>query len=772
MQEISWQQLKNSYQPSDFSFESTGNIDRIGKILGQDESIEALNFALNLKYKGYNIYIETESDNLFDELAKYISDIAKTKSIPNDICYIYNFENPIQPRALLMECGDGEIFQSDMKEIISALKEDLKSSVQGSTVQVIKNKLLTNLEYEKDEMLNELEKMATESGFVVKADEEGIGFIPIYEGVPIMQSTYEALSIEEKKQMKDDSTALYELAETLLLEIKNMEQEIELYIKNEKVNLVISQADKLIKALRIKYRHYEELTSYFDGILKDIIENIEIFIEEPVENNLLINLSLGSSKNIDDVVQKYEVNLLVNNIELDGAPVIYDREVSYVSLVGQIKLNSEISNAETEILNIKSGLLHKARGGYLLIKADDLIESLGGWLALKTALRNENVTIKNINGTNVVETKVIEPQPIDLPIKVIIVGSSNLKYLLQSYDKDFSNLFKSTIEFNSYLDYNKNSIEEIAYKVQEQCKNEDLLPVSCNALLVALRYTQKLLGRNDKLSTNITALQEIIREANSLATICITEQNIKDVIYFRDMELNNLKKEINKSHKENRSMISVQNCRVGQINGLAVYSIGQRNIGQPMRITASTYKGKKGIINVEKVSNLSGSSHNKGVEIIEGFLGGHFAQNIEPNLTCKVCMEQSYSGVDGDSASSTELFAIMSSLAQIPIKQSLAVTGSINQHGDIQPIGGVTEKIEGFYQACKQFPNKEQGVIIPYQNQIDLVLSEEIIEAVKNGMFHIYPIKTFKEGIELLTGEPYHLIENKIIEKLRKLQNS
>ncbi|OOB77588.1 MAG: hypothetical protein BEN19_01675 [Epulopiscium sp. Nuni2H_MBin003] len=749
--EISWQQLRNSYEPSDFSFETTEQIVGEDKMLGQDEAVDALKFALNLNHSSYNIYIATNAtENVLADIKKLIQRRAIKQVVPDDICYIYNFDNPNSPRVIYLDAGDGATLEEDMKEFVYFIKYFLVDKLQDNDISLEKEQLEKDLELNKLFLLDELQSKANKLGFEVSIVEEGLAFSPL-EGVgeEILTNNIKSVTI---------------LAEEVVNQIKQVEDKAAIQLQNILEEKFSTQVSLVLNKLKIKYRHYPEFLDYFDDILEDIVKYYDLFIEQPTDNTELELILKMSTKKVDDILKNYSVNLLVDNQNTLGAPIIDTRNVSYSDLVGQILMSPE---GETDICEIRAGEFHRARGGYLILRAIDIIEQVGAYQAIRQTLIEGAIKIQNPSTGSVNRVKLIEPEEVDMDLKIIIIGDAEYYNLLNSYEDGFNKYFGYKIELLEEVNYTKRIVEQIGYKIKQQCIKENLKPVTCGGLLSAIRKTQV---RMDKVSLNIEPIYNMIREANTIANKYITANDIDNAIRFKKTLTNKIDNEMKDNYRLDRILINVKGSKIGQINGLCVYGIGDETIGQPIKITATTYKGKKGVINVEKLAGLSGSTHSKGVEVIEGFIGGRFARNIEPNLSCKICMEQSYSGIDGDSASSAELYAVISSLSGIPIKQNLAITGSINQHGDIQPVGGLSEKIEGFFKACKaKGLTNEQGVVIPYQNQVDLVLSDEIVQNIREGKFHIYPISRYEQGIEILMEENIRIVEKKVLETLSNM---
>src|SRR5699024_4580322 len=454
-----------------------------------------------------------------------------------------------------------------------------------------------------------------------------------------------------------------------------------------------------------------------------------------------------------------EVNLIVDHTETKGAPVITADNPTFYNLVGKVEYESRMGVMSTNFTKIKPGFLHEANGGYLIVQAKDILSKSHAWDALKRSLLTKKVQIENIGEhAGLMATTSLNPEAIPLDIKVIIIGNLELYQLLYHHDEDFGKLFKIKADFDVEMDYNKENMNLLASFIHTHCNEHDLLHFDRAAVAKVVEHSIRLTSHQEKMSTRFNRLVEIIYEADTWAKMAgaklIEEEHIKKAIREREYRSSLYEEKIQESIDEGSILLDTDGLKVGQLNGLAVYNVGQYSFGKPARITATTFMGRSGIVNIERESKMSGKIHNKGVYILTGYLGEQFAQDNPLSLTAHLASEQSYGGIDGDSASSTELYALLSSLSEVPLKQGIAVTGSVNQKGEIQPIGGVNEKIEGFFDVCK---NKgltgEQGVMIPHQNEKNLMLKDKVIEAVEAGMFHIYTVKTIEEGIEILTGE-------------------
>lgn len=775
--EVKWQELKNSYQPSDFSFKTTDDLTPMEGVIGQESATKALEFALKLESKGYNIYVSGEEGiGLFDYINQVVKAVVKDKNLPDDICYIYNFKMPMQPKVVFLQAGDGVRFKEDMKEFIQFLIDELSERLDSYEADKKRQKLMTELEDKKEGILEELQEAAKQMGFMVKVTNEGIGFIPLDDKQkPLTEEQYDNLGKQEKGKMKSTLVKLQAVAEEIIETLKATEKVYTDYLGDINQEIVIKEIGVYLKHLREKYGMYDEISEYLDDLAQDILENISLFVEEESTEAKGVKdlFPWIAQKNVKDTTDKYDVNLIVDNSELKHVPIITSANLSYSNLIGKLRIDTELTTAHVDFNSIMAGLFHQANGGYLILRAKDLFESPGAWEAVKRVAKTGYVHIENLQSTSIATAISLVPEPVPVNVKVIIIGPYNLYSLIKEYDSDFKELFKYNVDFDTTLKSSKDTVYTLARKIKYVCDTEKLLPVTVEGILKLVEYSSKAVGCQDKLSTDISPLLNLVREASMVADKVITQNDIENVLQIKELIRQKVERHVLENYEKQIFMIDVKGKKIGQINGLAVYNVDEYSFGQPIRITSTTYKGKSGVVDIEKASGLSGRIHTKGIEIIEGLLGYKFAQNMPLSLCCRICVEQNYGGIDGDSASSAELYAVLSSLAELPIRQGLAVTGSINQYGQIQPIGGVNEKIEGFYEACKEKGlTGTQGVIIPYQNKIDLVLCDEIIESVKNNKFHIYQVEDFSQGIELLTGYSYQDVENRVMKKLKSFSGN
>jgi len=756
--ELSYKNLKTTCNPEIFKFETTADVEPTDSGIGQDRGIKALEFGVNVDVKGYNLYLEGPSGVGKTMYTKnYLRKIAKKKKTPNDWCYIYNFDNPNEPIAVSLPAGNGKEFKSVMDDFIKDIKTDIKRTFNNDDFEKEKALIKQEFETKRTYLMDKLNEESLKYGFQVKTAQNGIYMMPVIDGKTIQEEEFEKLDEEIKKEFEDKSAIVQEQVMSVISEIKSIEREADKRIEEWQSNVALLTVNAHINFIKTKYKKYKKINKFLNDIKTDILKNISLFISEEVPNQ-------QTTPPVRQEAQKpwlnYRVNLFIDNSETDGAPVIMDTNYSYHNIFGKLEYENYYGSLKTDYTMLKPGLMHIANGGYIIFQAKDIVSNGICYEALKKALRVKELNIENTADQRSSMVMVsLKPEPIPLDLKVLLVGDANIYHALLAMDSDFRKLFKIKVEFEDDAPKTNENMQKLSRFVHGFCEQEELPHLDPSAMAAIIEYSSKLAENQDKLSTRFNDLAEIIGEAATWAKIAkskiVTSEFIKKAMYERVERIKKYNSKYLEMIEENTLLISTSGQEIGQINGLTVMTIGDYAFGVPAKITANTYTGKSGIINVEREVELSGSTHSKGVLILSGYLGQMFAQDIPLSLTASICFEQLYNGVDGDSASSTELYAILSSLSGIPINQSIAVTGSVNQKGEIQPIGGVNEKIEGFYKICKMRGlDGSHGVMIPIQNIKNLNLNDEIVDAVKNKKFHVYAISTIEEGIEILTGVP------------------
>lgn len=754
--------LKDICNTSIFKFETTKDIEDVTDLIyGQERALNALEFGIDIDVKGYNLYIEGSAGigkTMYTK--RFLEDRASKNKVPNDWCYIYNFENPNEPVAVSFPAGQGKVFKETMEDFVKDIRRDIKKTFNNDDFEKEKQIIKQEFENKRELLLEKLNKRTMVQGFQVKSTANGVYMMPVLDGRTLQEDEFDALDESIKREFEERSNLVQEQIFQALAEIKAIEREAEKKIEEWQSNIALMTINVHVNSIKANYKRNKKIGTYLDGIKKDILKNISVFLAPEEDKNAPQLPPHIQKPEVKEPWLNYRVNLLVDNSKQEGAPVIMDNNYSYNNIFGGLEYENQYGALKTDFTMIKPGLLHQANGGYIVFQIKDLLQNPACYEALKKAIKIKQAVIENSaeQRTGMILVS-IKPEPIPLHLKVILIGNSNIYHTLLSMDDDFRKLFKVKVEFEEDAPKNIENIERLTRFVKSFCMQENLLDLDRGAMAKLVEYTSKLSGDKEKLSTQFSEIGEIVGEASQWAKIdkskVITKEYIEKALDQRIERIKKYDTRYLQMIKEEALLIDTKGFVTGQINGLTVVTIGDYSFGKPARITASTYMGRQGVVNIEREIEMSGPSHSKGVYILTGYLGEQFAQENALALTANVCFEQLYGGVDGDSASSTELYAILSSLSGIPINQSIAVTGSVNQKGEIQPIGGVNEKVEGFYQICKmQGFNGLQGAIIPHQNVRNLHLSDEVIEAVKKGKFHIYAVKTIDEGIEILTGVP------------------
>ncbi len=757
--ELSFKDLKMSCESKIFNFETTQEVKDITTGIGQERGIKALEFGLQVDVKGYNLYLEGPSGVGKTMYTKnYLNTISKKQKTPSDWCYVYNFDNPNEPVAISLPAGQGKVFKNAMDGFILEVKKDIKKTFNADDFEKEKALIKKEFEEKRANILDKLNENASKYNFQVKSSQNGIYMMPVVDGKAIDEEEFDKLEDVVKQEYETKSVIVQEQVMKAIEQIKIVERQSDKKISEWQSNIALLTINVHINYLKSQFKRNKKITKFLNDVKQDVLKNVSYFLEEDKEKEKQQQANPATRK--QDPSLNYRVNLFVDNSNREGAPVIMDSNYSYHNIFGSLEYENYYGALKTDHTMLKPGLLQQANGGYIIFQAKDLLQNNMCYEALKKALRVKELSIENTADQRSSMVMVsLKPEPIPLDLKVILIGNSSIYQTLLAMDSDFKKLFKIKVEFEDDAPFNKENANKLASIIHGFCEAEELPHLDKSAMAKLIEYSSKLAGSHKKLSTRFDNLIQVAGEAATWAKISkskvVTGELIDKALSERIERIKKFDSKYMEMIKDNSILIDTEGFDVGTLNGLTVMTIGDYSFGKPAKITVNTYTGKTGIVNIEREVELSGSSHSKGVLILTGYLGEMFAQDIPLSLTASICFEQLYNGVDGDSASSTELYGLLSSLSEIPINQSIAVTGSVNQKGQIQPIGGVNEKIEGYFQICKMRGlNGKHGVMIPVQNVDNLQLSDEIVEAVKNNLFHVYAISTIEEGIEVLTGVP------------------
>ena len=757
--EVSYKDLKYTCNENLFDFDTTEELVNNYKGIGQERAIASLEFGLRVDTKGYNLYLEGPTGSGKTTYTKnYLDKLSKTKKTPPDWCYIYNFENPNEPIAVSLPAGDGNKFKDVMEKFIKEIRTDITNTFKNEDFEKEKNIISKKYQDKRDALLENLNKQSAKYGFQVKSADNGIYMMPVVDGKVIKEEDFDKLDEEIKKEYEDKSTIVQQKIIEVIAQIKSLDEESEKKISEWQSNIALLTIEGHISYVKSNFKRNKKISSFLDGVKKDILRNISDFVED---NSNQKNQNIQDPRQVQKKPwENYRVNVFVDNSNTEGAPVIMDSNYSFNNLFGRLEYENYYGMLKTDYTMLRPGLLQEANGGYIMFQANDLLSNPACYEYLKRVLRNKEIGIDNSNDQKSSMVLVsLKPEPIPLDLKVILIGNENVYQTLLSVDEEFRKLFKIKVEFEDFAPLDNKNLNDLAGFVHGFCTEQGLPHLDKGAVARLAEYSSRLAENKQKLSTQFGELSQVIVEAATWAKLdkskVVTREILERALVERKKRTLKYDEKFTEMIADGTLLIDTKGSKVGEINGLTVLTMGEYSFGKPARITANTYIGKKGVVNVEREVNLSGSTHSKGIMILNGYIGEKFGKEIPLSLTASICFEQLYSGVDGDSASSTELYAILSSLANIPINQAIAVTGSVNQKGEIQAIGGVNEKIEGYFEICKlRGLTGEQGVMIPKENIENLNLNNEIIDAVKNNKFHIYAISTIDEGIEVLTGVP------------------
>lgn len=753
------EQLRRVCQRDELAFcETTADVSPLDGFIVQERAVRAMRFGLSMNAPGYNIFVVgppgTGKGNYTQAV---VSQTAAAGPAPDDWCYIYNFADPDRPLAVSLPAGEGSGFQKDMEELVADLRLALPKAFEDGDYEQEKSMIVRDVQQQMDEHFRALEQEAAVAQFNVKQTQRGVVFIPLKENKNMQPEEFGQIPAHERQEIEAKGRMLQQKFDGMLHTGRILEKQAKEQIEALEKRIAINAAGPLLEKLMIKYNSFPPVVRHLTAILQDIAENAAALKGQSAEPD---GQAAPVSFPIDevDLFARYRVNLFVANGKEAGAPVITEPSTNYYNLFGKVEYRSHALSMHTDFTMIKSGALQRANGGYLILQAKDVLSDPLIWETLKKAIKYRQAAVENIGEQYRLAPNVtLRPEPIPFNAKVILIGSPVLYQLLYSADEDFQKLFKVKVDFDTEMPRTPENLRKYASFVSKVCREDNLPHFDWSALGKLVEYGSYLAGRQDKLSTRFNEVIEIVYEAAALAgregAAFAASGHVRQAIKERRYRSSRIEEKMQEFIINDTIMIDTAGGVVGQVNGLAVSGFGGYAFGRPVRITARTYLGRGGIINIEREAQMSGSIHAKGILILAGYLGGKFAQKRPLGLTAQITFEQLYDGVEGDSASSAELYALLSSLAGLPLKQSLAVTGSVNQFGEIQPIGGATEKIEGFFDICRaRGLTGEQGVIIPAQNIVNLMLKEEILAAVREGSFHIYAVKTIEEGIELLSG--------------------
>ncbi|MBI2954176.1 MAG: AAA family ATPase [Chloroflexi bacterium] len=762
------EKLRWTCNPDQFDFEHTQVLVPLQDFIGQDRAVKAIEFGLSIRRPGYNIFVTgLTGTGKMSAIKSYLQKTVEARGAmftddqpddqPDDWCYVQSFSDPDRPQALSLPRGKGKVLRAQIRDLLGILKSEIAKAFSAEEYQAQNKQVLEEGQRRQQEIFQTLEREAAQEGFVLQISQMGVALVPIVQGKPASQNDFLALPEEIRSNIEERRSNFMQKVEEAFHRAHLLEKETAQRIKELDEKVGEFTIARPFEALKSVYRDHPAVQAYLDDLRKFTLQSIERFRQQEGQRPPVESLNLEAVKERDAFLA-FEVNVFVDNSGTAGPPIVIESNPTYGNVFGKMERRAFMGAYFTDHTMIKPGALSLANGGYLVLNARDALTSPGVWEGLKRVIRNKELRLEDpLDQLTFVAPAGLRPQPMPIDVKVIMVGDSKTYDLLSAYDEDFWEIFKVKADFNFEIDRTAANVGAYAAFICGCCESEGLKHFDRSGVAAIVEHGSRLVEDQTRLSSRFGQLKDLLIEADYWAgkdgSSTVKAEHVRKAIAEKLYRSNLAEERLQDMIADGTIMVDVEGAVVGQVNGLAVYSLGDISFGKPSRITAKTFMGRGGVINIEREAQLSGKTHDKGILILGGYLGYKYAQDRPLSVSASLCFEQSYSGVDGDSASSTELYAILSSLSGIPIKQSFAVTGSVNQHGEIQPIGGVNFKIEGFFDVCKaKGLTGEQGVIVPHQNVRNLMLREDVVEAVAQGKFRIFSVKTIDEGIELLMG--------------------
>jgi lon-related putative ATP-dependent protease len=753
------EELYSCCDPAIFKFNTTDELPEFIDTIGQERALNAIDFGLNLENKGFNIYMLGENGTgKTTTIKSLLANKAADEPVPADWCYVYNFEDPDITLAISMEPGKAVVFHKDMEELIKVLKVEIPKIFESKEYEKQKNTILEEFQKKQKEMFAGLEEEAKTKGFSIRKTVSGLMIVPVKKsGDPLTEEEYEALDENTKSKIDEIGKGLQERLNDVVREVREAEKNLKKALPKLERDAALSAVGHFMDDLKNKYSSHEKIAGYLAAVTEDILEHIEDFKVQEEQSPPLPFLKMQKT---EPTFTRYAVNVMVNNKDTKGAPCIFESNPTYMNLFGRLESRFQFGVAFTDFTMIKSGSIHKANGGYIVINALDLLRNWMSYDTLKRALRNGEIRIEDIwEQYRMVSTTTLRPEAIPLNVKVVLIGNPHIYYLLYSLDEEYRELFKVKADFDSRMEKNDETIYKYAAFVASTCKKKNLMPFDRAGVSKIVEYGSRLAEHQEKLSSKFSDISDVIKESNYWArksgSSVVNEVHVEKALREKVFRTNRIEERLQEMVIEGTIIVDTEGEKVGQINGLAVLGLGDYQFGKPSRITASTYVGKSGVVNIEREIKMSGRIHDKAILIITHYINSTFARRKPISFAGAITFEQLYDMVEGDSASCAEIYVILSSLSGVPLRQDIAVTGSMDQGGDVQPIGGVNEKIEGFFDLCNiRGLTGRQGVIIPRKNIKNLMIKKEVVDAVREGKFSIYPIDRVEEGLEIFTGMP------------------
>ncbi len=741
--------------PENVGCDSSQELTALETIVGQDRALRAMQFGLGIKEKGFNIYVSgMPGTGRTTAVRRFLEEVAAAKPIPMDWCYVNNFDDPYHPHALNLPAGRAAELQKGIENLTKLVFQEVRNVFESEEYAKQKEEVLNKFQQQKQVILEQVNQLANQESFTLQPTPMGVVTVPTHNGKPLSEEDFLKMTQKDKDVLLQKQQKVQNALETSIRQTRSLDKDARDAVDKLDREVTAYALRSWNEDMKEKFASLPEVLAYIDAVQADVLDQVEFFKSDGQDETPALPFG-PQPKTLP--VKKYAVNILVDNSKLKGAPVIVETNPTHDNLFGRIEQEARFGALVTDFTLVRGGALHRANGGYIVLPVEDVLRSPFAWEDLTHALANAKIEIEDATEKYGFSTKSLKPEPIPLDIKVILIGRPDIFQLLLSYEAHFSELFKVKAEFDTSMDRTPEHTREYAGFATMLCNTENLKHLDASALARLVEHGSRLADDQEKLSTRFSEIADVLREANYYAGLdgveLISVQHIRKAIEERLYRSNLIQERLQEMIERGVIKIDISGKKVGQINGLSVLGLGDISFGQPNRITVSLSLGREGVVNIEREAKLSGPIHTKGVLILSGFLANRYAQDKPLSLSARLVFEQSYGGIEGDSASSTELYAILSALSGLPVNQAIAVTGSVNQNGEVQAIGGANEKIEGYFEICKSAGlTGEQGIVLPASNVANLMLKESVVEAIRQGKFHLWPVHTIDEGIEVLTG--------------------
>ena len=766
---VPWEETCWTCKTEDFNFQCTDELTPLDRFIGQDRALDAIRFGLEVDKPGYNLFVTGltgtgKTSAIKAHLESIIEDMERQEKSkpPCDWCYAHNFDDPDRPFALSLPAGEGKSLRSRMTYILALLREEMPKVFKSEQFEAERREMEEKGRLTTQEIMGALEQDARSQGFAVQMKQTGMTIFPMVENRAMSPEEYQALEEEQRKSVDEVRNQLMQQTQETMAKVREAEKESWDLIHDHERSAAEHRVADIFRPTVNAYENVPEVDHYLRHLADNVLDHLNLFKDDeavPSQTAPPMGSAPPSGSGPGNPFLAFEINLLVDNSDVVTSPIVVEPNPNWGNLFGRIERRATMGTYFSDHSMLKPGSIHQANGGYLVLNARDVLTYPPVWEGLKRVIRNREIRLEDPaeqNGFFVPQG--LRPEPIPLDIKVIITGDESTYRLLTTVDnEDFWDLFKVKAEFDNKVDITPDNIDAYCAFICRTCEDEGLRAFDANGAARVIEFAARMVSDQKKLSTRFGQIKDLLIESDYWAGQASCElvlgEHVEQAVNKKIHRLNIVEERVQEMVENGSVLLDFTGSVVGQVNGLAVYDLGDFSFGRPSRITAQTFAGREGVINIEREASLSGSTHDKGVLILSGYLGAKFGQERPLTLSSSLCFEQSYDGVDGDSASSTELYAIMSSLSGLPLKQNLSVTGSVNQMGEIQPIGGVNQKVEGMFDVCRIAGlTGDQGVMVPHQNLRNLMLRADVVAAIKEGKFHIYSVRTIDEGLEILTG--------------------